>query len=102
VANSQPSARPPTILKWEDHVWNGRITRVTSMDGRKWSISLFEGIGYSLSVGGTSILVDAVASLGAAKELAQHLQNVLDGWVSAPPELLSPDLPATAGRLGDT
>ena len=72
------------------------------MDGRKWSISLFEGIGYSLSVGGTSILVDAVASLGAAKELAQHLQNVLDGWVSAPPELLSPDLPATAGRLGDT
>jgi hypothetical protein len=85
-----PASLPqPTKLTWEDHVWNGRATGATSLDGKRWSIGYWGGTreapNFSLSVGDLLIIAVDIPTIEAAKELAQHLQNVLDGYVSARP-----------------
>jgi len=72
-----------TILEWEDYSMN-YLPAARTKQGKKWDIyargGTRENPTYSLSVGNIFIIHQEISSIEEAKQMAQDLQDVLDGF----------------------
>jgi len=76
------------ILEWEDSIYDGQLTRsISKGKGQStWEVSIWGGskvddITYCLTVGQTLIIKVNIPTIEDAKQMAQDLQDVLDGYV---------------------
>ena len=75
-----------TVLEWEDLIYEERFTHSISKGKGQttWEIksrggSMIDNITYALTVGRTLIIKVNIATIEEAKQMAQDLQDVLDG-----------------------
>jgi len=72
-----------TVLEWEEYICIG-LSAVRTKQGKKWDIRVWDGTKenpvYALSVSGILIIQVDIPTLHEAKDMAQDLQDVLDGF----------------------
>lgn len=76
------------ILKWKNQKYVGVLIRSTSRgkgqstwEISRWGGSTKDNMTYCLSVGEIFIIKAEIPTIGKAKEMAQNLQDVLDGYI---------------------
>ena len=73
-----------TVLSWENYSCN-RLPAARTKQGKGWNVRIdgsgtIENPTYSLSVGNILIIQQDIPTLEDAKQMAQDLQDVLDGY----------------------
>src|ERR1700693_4539570 len=72
------------ILEWEDSFFHGKLISSRSNNGKHWDIYMGGGTidnpTYSLAVGEILVIQQDIPTLNDAKQMAQDIQDVLDGY----------------------